>query len=120
MADALPLPAELPRTWRAEAEHLKPYAPAAAVAYELAAAQLEQALATANDESLTLEEAARESGFSRDHLRHLVSAGELPNAGRKGSPRVLRKHLPKKAARPGSGAYDPDADALALVSRRSP
>jgi hypothetical protein len=47
-------------------------------------------------ESLTLEEAARESGYTSDHLGKLLRSGTIPNAGRKNAPRILRSHLPLK------------------------
>lgn len=56
-----------------------------------------QALSRAEaSESLTLEEAARESGYSPDHLGKLLRSGIIPNAGRKNAPRILRTHLPLK------------------------
>jgi hypothetical protein len=111
-------PAELPRAWRAAAEQLRPYNPGAAVAFERAAAELEGALELAAGEALTLEEAERESGFSRDHLRHLVSQGRIRNAGRKGAPRIRRRDLPRRVAKAaGSGTYDAGADALSIVSK---
>jgi len=53
--------------------------------------------ASEDAETLTLAEAAPESGYSRDHLARLVRAGALPNAGRRGAPRLRRKDLPRKA-----------------------
>ena len=47
-------------TWRRRAEDLRPYAPAAAAAFEHAAAELESALRAADADLLTLKEAARE------------------------------------------------------------
>ena len=41
--------------------------------------------------------AARESGYSADHLGRLVRDGRIPNAGRPGAPRIARSHLPRKA-----------------------
>ena len=43
---------------------------------------LEEALAAENDEVLTLQRAAAESGYSADHLGRLVREGKIPNAGR--------------------------------------
>jgi hypothetical protein len=48
------------------------------------------------NEILKLDEAARESGYSKDHLSLLISQGKLPNAGKRGAPRVHRRDLPKK------------------------
>lgn len=47
-------------------------------------------------EALTLEDAARESGYTPEHLGKLVRIGTIPNAGRKNAPRILRRHLPYK------------------------
>jgi hypothetical protein len=102
--------------WRTEAERLERFAPAAAVAFRDAAAQLETAIRAEADEVLTLTEAAMASGHSVDHLRHLVAAGVLHNAGRKGAPRVRRSDLPKKT-RPVS-QYDVNADARRLAGVR--
>jgi len=59
-------------------------------------AELEAVLRKAEEEPLTLAEAARQSGYSADHLGRLLRAGKLPNAGRHNSPAILRKHLPIK------------------------
>jgi len=56
-----------------------------------------QAVNRAEDsEALTLIEAARESGYTPEHLGKLLRRGTIPNAGRKNAPRVLRRHLPYK------------------------
>jgi len=49
-----------------------------------------------SSEALTLDEAARESGYTPDHLGKLLRLGTIPNAGRKSAPRILRRHLPYK------------------------
>lgn len=73
-------------------------------------------------EVLTLPEAARESGYTVDHIGRLVREGRLTNAGRHHAPRVIRGELPTKRrqsiATPKGQAYDPDADARALLGRR--
>ncbi|MDB4890458.1 MAG: hypothetical protein JWL61_2313 [Gemmatimonadetes bacterium] len=45
--------------------------------------------------------AVRESGYSADRLRHKIAAQEIPNAGRKGSPKIRRADLPRKGHRSG-------------------
>jgi hypothetical protein len=88
---------DLPATWRDRAAELDPYAPPAAEAFRTAAAELEATLRAAADEELTLAEAAAESGYSAERLRRKVAGGEIPNAGRKGAPRIRRADLPRKA-----------------------
>ena len=60
------------------------------------ATELDVASREHDAEALTIPQAAEASGYSRDHLRSLVSTGEIPNAGRKGSPRIRRADLPVK------------------------
>lgn len=82
----------------------------------------EEVMRSGDHDALTLEEAARESGYSVDHLRHLIADGQLANAGRKHAPRLRRVDLPRKpsAARSSArGAYDADGDAIRLVKRSS-
>ena len=120
MMAAVMKPAELAAIWRARAEELRRYAPAAAQAFQDAAAELEAALHEQADELLTLGEASRESGYSERRLRELVAAGELPNAGRKGAPRVRRADLPHKARRDNGTGYDAEAHARELVGTVRP
>lgn len=112
-------PAELLTVWRDRARELAPYSAPAAAAFTRAAEELEASLQAMDGEALTLDQAAAESGLSKDHLRHLVARGRIPNAGRPRAPRIARRDLPRRPghARPGPGQYDPDADALRLVSR---
>jgi hypothetical protein len=76
----------------------------------------------ADSELLTLEAAASASGYSVDHLRHLVLSGAVPNAGRRRARRIARRDLPRRAGRApaDAGPYDADADALRLVSSARP
>lgn len=64
--------------------------------------------------TLTLEEAAVESGYTKEHLGRLVREGTIPNAGTKGSPLILRRHLPRK---PGHGITSPGAPEHKVGSR---
>lgn len=59
---------------------------------------LELLFAQEEEFALTLREAARESGYSQDHLARLIREGTIPNAGRPRAPRIRRKDLPRKAA----------------------
>lgn len=70
---------------------------------------------------LSLPEAASRSGYSVEHLGRLVREGRLPNAGRRGAPRIRAADLPRKppALVPaGPQAYDPGADARTLLDRQ--
>ncbi len=57
------------------------------------ASELEQRLREWELQELTIEQAATELGLKYDTLQRRVRCGELPNAGRKGAPRVLRRDL---------------------------
>jgi hypothetical protein len=50
-------------------------------------------------ESLSLEQASAETGYSAAHLGDLVRAGELENVGKPRSPRIRREDLPRKGKR---------------------
>lgn len=106
----------LPKTWRERSLLLKDWAAAdgAAKAWEQAAAELEECLARHEAETLNLQEAAAESGFSADHLGRLVRLGRIPNAGRKNAPRIRRKDLPRK-----TGTAAPPSTAVLLPRARS-
>ena len=67
---------------------------------EWAASQLELALHDRADERLTLAEASLRSGYSQDHLALLIREGRIPNAGRRGSPRIRAIDLPVRPASP--------------------
>ena len=91
----------LPATWRRQAKALRRYgSEAPAVALERCATELETTLVERDETTLSLVEAARESGYSADHLGRLVRDGRIPNAGRPGAPRIARVHLPRKASAP--------------------
>jgi len=64
----------------------------------LAAAELERALALVADETLSLVEASRVSGYTPDYLGHLVKIKKIKNVGRPGAPRIRRADLPKKTS----------------------
>lgn len=106
----------LPKTWRERSLLLKEWAAAdgAAKAWEQAAGELEECLARHEAETLNLQEAAVECGFSADHLGRLVRLGRIPNAGRKNAPRIRRKDLPRK-----SGAAGPCSPQTLLPRDRS-
>lgn len=108
----------LAEQWRRDAELLEGYGDSAlAKACRKHADDLDAALRVQEEEALDLATAAQESGYSADRLRHKVSAGEIPNAGRKGAPRIRRADLPVKH-RASSLGFDPAATAARLFSGR--
>jgi hypothetical protein len=115
--------ADLIAEWRNHAALCRRYGgDSMARTLEQCARELEETDAAARDTALTLDEAARASGFSAEHLGRLVRQGAIPNAGRKGVPRICRGDLPRRCSRVASErttGYDPSADARSLVSRRS-
>ena len=88
----------LPAEWRKRAEILREYGDSNhASLWDKAAAELEKVLAAAGEETLSLVEAARVSGYSADHLGVLVKQGTIPNHGRPKAPRIRRADLPMKS-----------------------
>ena len=80
----------------------------------MAAAQLDEALRTHGEQTLTLVEAAVVSGYTADHIGSLVRRGKIANHGRPNAPRVRRADLPvKKASAPGRPAATPRRKAAA-------
>jgi len=109
--------------WRADADRMRQYGhEATAAVCELHARQVEAAMDAMDAEALTLVEASEASGLSADHLGRLLRTGAIPNAGRKGAPRIRRGDLPRnprrKMASTQRAEYDPVTDARALRSRR--
>jgi hypothetical protein len=111
----MPSPVDsLPPNWLAKADSLEPYAPAAAQAFRDAADGLEQALARAANELLTLDQAAERSGYSTEHLARLVRKRKLPGArGKGGRIYVWASDLPIKPAQ----AHTRGTDVHELASR---
>ena len=108
--------AELIRRWATEAELLEGYGAAeAASATRRHAQELSEALRAADDEELTLEAAAKESGYSRRRLRELVASGDVPNAGRKGAPRIRRADLPRRPGSTTGHGFDARAHAAEVL-----
>ncbi len=119
--DAVPCPIDLPATFKAIASDAREYMAdeRAAAIWERAAEMVEQSLRRSGLELLTLQQAAAESGYSRDHLRRLIDEGTIPDAsGADGSRAILRKDLPKK---PGHGlaAVRPTAASSRLQAARA-
>lgn len=79
------------------------------------------------EEPLSLQEAAKESGYSVDRLQKLVASGAIPNAGRRGKPAIRRSDLPRKpSARPAdlrpeeSQRHFPDRRRIVASARTQP
>jgi hypothetical protein len=81
-------------------------------------AKFRQFYSTLDQELLTLEEAERESGYTYDHLRKLVSKGAIANHGRRGKPLIQRGELPKKASSKKADSYDAAADVADYLAKR--
>jgi hypothetical protein len=111
-----PTPAELPDDWRAlAAQQRRLGADAQARILEFCADELAAALLRAGDELLSLSHAAKESGYSLDHLSRMVREGKIPNGGRKAKPLIRRRDLPPKGRKrkeepcfSNRGGYVPD------------
>lgn len=98
------IPGDLPALWRERAEALRTYGdPNSARLWDIAAVELERSRDVIAGETLSLRDAARESGFTADHLGQLVKDGKIPNAGRKGAPRIRRQDLPPHKEPGGPG-----------------
>lgn len=98
---ARPIPddplADLADRWRDEARSLRTYgAEKIADAAEQHADELDAARAAQELHAVTLEEAEVIGGYSYSHLQRLVKEGTIPNAGREGRPRILRRDVPVK------------------------
>lgn len=82
--------------WREEAATFrKRGAEQQATMLESCAEDLTEGLRSWHFTALSLPEAAAESGLSYSHLQRQVAGGEIPNAGCRGAPRILRKDLPQ-------------------------
>lgn len=106
---------DLAGRWRSEAEVFRRRGlEEQATAADSYADDLEKELREWELEALTLEEAAAESRWSYDTVQRKVAAGEIPNAGRRGAPRVRRCDLyGAPAATPAEGIQDEDGPDLA-------
>ena len=65
-------------------------------------------------ETVNLTEAAKRSGYTRQHISHLIKKGRLHNYGRHGAPRVRADELPRK---PGHLPETTDPEHVSLTSR---
>ena len=98
------IPGDLPAVWRERANTLREFGdPNTARLWDIAAVELERAMELFAAETLSLTEAARVTGYSRDHLGSLVKRGKIANAGRTNAPRIRRSDLPPKKKPGGRG-----------------
>jgi len=79
------------------------------------AVEVDEASRDDQDETLTLAEAALESSYSTEHLRKMVAAEKIPNAGEKGRPRIRRSDVPLKRVMQQSNPGTPERDARAFL-----
>ena len=101
------LPGDLGPRWRAKAIELRAFgAEEQAKTLEWCAGGLEESLKEHDQESLNLQDAAEESGYSADHVGRLIRQGKIPNAGRPGAPRIARRDLPLKVDRGGQSVSE--------------
>jgi hypothetical protein len=83
--------------WRSRAAQLTAWgALDAAQFWTIAADELDAYEESHGSELLTLDEAARESGYHKDSISRMITEGKLPDGGTKGAPRVRRRDLPRK------------------------
>ena len=115
--------------WRVEALLFEQHQCAeVAATLRRAAEELEEDIRGWDEELLTVEEAAVESGYSSEHLRRLVRDGKLRvdrNKGTKSRIRVWRRDLPIKQTPPSTNkrgtdslaTYNPEEDARDIAQR---
>lgn len=102
--------------WRSRAELYRKWGNAeAAGPWDVAIAELSEALQRAGDQTLTLAEAAERTGYTADYLRVRIKRGDLHNAGRRYAPLVRVGDLPapkplRGPGRPVRVRQRPDAD----------
>lgn len=112
---------ELVTTWRERAAFLESLgATTGARAFTLAAKELDEALASRDDELLNLRQAAEESGYTDDHLGRQVRDGKIPNSGRENAPKIRRGDLPRKPGYrppPAGSAVDREQIVLRALGR---
>ena len=116
---------ELATRWRAKARELRRVeAGGQAAALSVAADDLEAMIACAGEELLSLTSAARESGYSADHLGRAVRRGTIANAGRENAPKIRRADVPLKTGNLRQPLTDPTVSlprqqiARAVANRR--
>ena len=107
---------DLAAGWVKDAKFLRGYgASEAAATAELHAQQVIDAVKRAEDEELTLKEAAAESNYATRTLREKVAAGEIPNVGRKNAPRIRRGDLPMRTKPKGRSDFDASSEVRSIL-----
>ena len=114
-------------SWRQRAEPFaEHHCDAVAVAYRLLASEVEAELRAWDSETLPIQDAAAESGYSAEHLRRLARGGRILSErgqGTKSHLRVRRESLPAKTKRAARripeavSVYNPDEDARDIAKR---
>ena len=103
---------ELTKRWRVKALELRQVeAVGQAAALTLAADDLDALIGSAGEELLSLTSAARESGYSEDHLGRSVRRGTIANSGRENAPKIRRADLPLKPGHLRQPPADPSLPA---------
>jgi hypothetical protein len=122
MANVAKLLSRVATRWRSEAKILhRRGADEQAVVLESCANEVEEEGRLFSLETLNLEQAVAESGYSYSALQKMVSDGTIQNVGKKGAPRVRRGDLPKKPrGRNESSKAEPDLADLVLAGMGSP
>jgi hypothetical protein len=115
------------RSWRLRAEPFADHhCDAVAAVYNLLASELEVELRAWDNETLPIQAAATESGYSAEHLRRLARVGRILSErgqGPKSHLRMRRESLPAKTERTARrtpvalSVYNPDEDARDIAKR---
>ena len=111
---------ELVEKWESDADTMEQYSDARGAAVcRLHIAELKEAVRIEQGRLLTLAEAAHESGYSEDHLRHEVASGRIQNEGKKGAPRIRRGNLPLKRSKRAKSGPSPALAAAEILGSLS-
>ena len=118
--------ADLPPRWTERAAEMRFLGQESIAALiEALLGELETELDADSSETLTIAQAATESGYSQEHLRRLVRNEQISNAGRPNAPLIRRADVPIKPGRlasrrdaetPSNG-YNVDEDARDIAKR---
>ena len=108
---------DLAAGWVEDAKVLREHgASEAATTSEKHAREVVEAVKLAEDEVLTLAEAAAESGYARRTIRQKIQMGQIPNIGKKNAPRIRRGDLPKRAGSvKKADSFDASSEAQSIL-----